>query len=288
MSETIHDCGSTSIPLRLPLELERDIFEIAAYKDLGSAYHFLLVAKRVYQWIEPMVYRVLLRFNARLGRKSRPYPLLYQFEEPRQEPSPRLKQVSAYTTHLLLQDICADVAISILKLYNNLEDLALWAISGPYRPLARTLTTLKLQRLSISLHFLLLQDSSFKFDPTLFPHLTHLEIVDAAGELDRVWSKLHLLPRLSHLALSTPFFDIISDIRNAVDTLLHDSLTLKFLILCSTLEFDFGREDPRVVLFDASRLSIDDWEHGARGGRDLWTIAEGLQRERQQSENARC
>ncbi|KAJ3508525.1 hypothetical protein NLJ89_g5702 [Agrocybe chaxingu] len=243
MSVTIDDRGSTSSSPRLPLELERDIFEIAAYQDLGSAYQLLFVAKRVYQWIEPMVYRVLLRFTTkptRLRSSLRSCPLLDQCQTD-QEPSPRLKQVSSYTTHLMVQDVHANVANEILKLHSRVQDLALWAISGSHRQLAHTLTTLRLQRLSTSLDKLLLQDDGLQFDPTLFPYLTHLDIVDAGEYRDRVFSKLHLLPRLSHFAWSTVFFVISSDIEEAIKTLLRDSLTLKLLILCPTMQFCFER-----------------------------------------------
>ncbi|CAA7262142.1 unnamed protein product [Cyclocybe aegerita] len=280
--------STVSISPRLPPELEREIFEIAAYQDLGSAYQLLFVAKRVYQWIEPMVYRVMLRFSATEARRriQAPYPLLERFETG-QDPSPRLRQVSSYTTHLLLERVSSNTAIEFLQLHNNVQDLALWIIKGRRLGcLARTLTTLKLKRLSITVCLALTKDIGGEFDPALFPYLTHLELFDAAGEFwDRVGSKLHLLPCLSHLALIGGG----ADIRNSIDTLLRKSFTLRLLIIGSWIQDDFESEDPRVVVvvFTPASLRIDDWERGARGGRDLWIVAEDLQREREKRENSR-
>ncbi|CAA7260805.1 unnamed protein product [Cyclocybe aegerita] len=137
MAETIQDRGSIPISPRLPPELEREIFEQAGYQDLGNAYQLLFVAKRVYQWVEPMVYRVLFRrstltcFHGQV-RRRRPYPPLEQFEAG-QKPSLRLKQVSSYTTHLLLIDWVhthRGVAIDILQLHNTSHSGSLISMDG--------------------------------------------------------------------------------------------------------------------------------------------------------------
>ncbi|KAK0194871.1 hypothetical protein F5146DRAFT_262433 [Armillaria mellea] len=44
----------------LPIELERDIFELAATLYPGSAYHLATISKRVQIWMEILIYQTVV------------------------------------------------------------------------------------------------------------------------------------------------------------------------------------------------------------------------------------
>ncbi|KAJ6581849.1 hypothetical protein B0H19DRAFT_1252013 [Mycena capillaripes] len=87
---------------RLPVELERKIFEIAAYCDPIVVLDLILVAWRVKLWVEPLFYRVIF-----LDASGSPIfeglprftvaPLLRLIDEKR-------KEILANARHLIIQD----------------------------------------------------------------------------------------------------------------------------------------------------------------------------------------
>ncbi|KAJ6476755.1 hypothetical protein C8R47DRAFT_1220237 [Mycena vitilis] len=52
--------ATATLPPVLPAELEREIFEVASLSWPRSIPRFMLVAWRVYAWVEPLLYRVVI------------------------------------------------------------------------------------------------------------------------------------------------------------------------------------------------------------------------------------
>ncbi|KAJ7622098.1 hypothetical protein FB45DRAFT_121814 [Roridomyces roridus] len=72
--------AETYIPPSLPPELERDLFELAAYTRPRSIPKLMLVAWRVKAWVEPLLYCFFLFSEGRLGlHGAETYP--YQDDE---------------------------------------------------------------------------------------------------------------------------------------------------------------------------------------------------------------
>ncbi|KAJ7906692.1 hypothetical protein B0H13DRAFT_2662708 [Mycena leptocephala] len=61
---------------RLPPELERNVFEIAALSRPTSIPHLMLIAWRVKDWVEPLLYRVILLDSGAVSKDMQGFPTL--------------------------------------------------------------------------------------------------------------------------------------------------------------------------------------------------------------------
>ncbi|KAF8649081.1 hypothetical protein AX16_006028 [Volvariella volvacea WC 439] len=171
---------------RLPQELERIIFEIAARSDRNRTLPVLVrVARRVREWLQAILYDTVVLLNADFyeGSKS-------PFHHPPRFPSGA--QI-LYVRNLLVSHMDNPVDSEpdwkeLLPKCHNLEDLAIWSlnstpdadtlptlISAIQSPL-RTVTSHGLLRLSITLSDLF-PDGPVDFSHEIFRDLTHLEVL---------------------------------------------------------------------------------------------------------------
>ncbi|KAJ7045070.1 hypothetical protein C8F04DRAFT_522885 [Mycena alexandri] len=182
----MHDADSAD-PV-LPAELERVIFEFAAWQDPETVFTLVLVAKRVCIWIEPELYHIMLSRKQRLFRmmQSKPSEFLRQHVHH--------LTISANVEH-------ADV-VHILSTCTSVHNLAIWnnTVTLPELiPLIYKLTNL--QRLSINLFALFSRRSdSFHLDQFRIPpseelpftSLTHLSLFGLVPE--QLWPVSRMLP----------------------------------------------------------------------------------------------
>ncbi|KAJ7241614.1 hypothetical protein C8J57DRAFT_1560829 [Mycena rebaudengoi] len=179
-----HTCPS------FPLELEREIFEIAATHHPETRPTLLLVAHRVLQWIEPLLYRTLV-----VGRTTL---VLGRIAARRLDPANLLHLQPAKWKHvqnLLAWDSHSDL-LPVLPLCGHVERLGLYGADplmftaledmplavqhlsfinistldaiDPSRPLFRTLTHLDM--------FAGIEGQPLDFEFAQFPALTHLSM----------------------------------------------------------------------------------------------------------------
>ncbi|KAJ7045067.1 hypothetical protein C8F04DRAFT_1388650 [Mycena alexandri] len=263
----MHDANSAD-PV-LPAELERVIFEFAAWQDPETVLTLVLVAKRVCIWIEPELYHIVQSRKQRLFRmmQSKPSEFLRQHVHH--------LTISANVEH-------ADV-VHILSTCMSVHNLAIWnnTVTLPELiPLICRLTNL--QRLSINLFALFggRAGDSFHLDQFRIPpseelpftYLTHLDIFGLLPE--QLWPVFRMLPRLTHLSLTDTYFP------ESINAALSTCPVLQLLIVVWTEPEDSPLPDESEISTDLRVCIVRclffefDWELGARGGRDVWRRGE--------------
>ncbi|KAJ7203538.1 hypothetical protein GGX14DRAFT_651548 [Mycena pura] len=252
----------------LPVELEKEIFQMTAYSRLSSIPCLMLVAHRVKIWVEPLLFWVIA-----LDRSSLPYayPMADDVDfSGIQSLSTSVLRDSV--RHLLLKNIPNTVSQFILSASSAVEDLWIASISGANSFLLPFIGVLPLKRLYCNLGELFADKAQIDFGHPLFSRLTHLELFDQRAT-DHYFD-LALIPHLTHLAFYFPqagFFDMSL-------TLLKTCKSLHVLVLLMAVRSQRAvkheaLEDPRFVQMFCSQF-VDDWKSGALTGSDYWSRAE--------------
>ncbi|KAJ7488320.1 hypothetical protein FB451DRAFT_1362776 [Mycena latifolia] len=256
----------------LPVELEREIFEIAAFTDRAMIPTLLRVCHRVHTWLEPLLYRVLTFTHNKSENllppiesaiKSKPAGFFKSavrhiyLEFP--GPLPRT-QLSRY--------------INLLECFSGITNLC---IDGEFdSQLLPSLSAMRLQRLALTVPLPSLCHP-------LFLSVTHLDIYTFAAhhaESWEKWSHLASLPALTHLCLSHRISRAI--LPHVVGECRKLALVLT---ICDSEAFveTLTVTDPRVVV-TTLEIYHADWTEGAWGGDDVWARAEQFLAQKQRGE----
>ncbi|KAJ7058916.1 hypothetical protein C8F01DRAFT_1371066 [Mycena amicta] len=258
---------------RFPPELERIIFETAAWNDPPTMQSLVLVAHRVCIWIEPLLYRVV-----RIADKkslSRIQNLIQK------KPALAKKHI----THLAVTTQSGpefprrrEIIHPILTACPHISNLFL-PFYMIYPALLDDLQVLThLTRLSVDLPDLLSFWDGTTVPPTtgqlaVFQLLTHLNLFGGVGrELLRMINNT-TFPALTHIAHRNTF---IEDVPRGI---LQTYPTLQLLVCYYSpdsegpaLELETRLNDPRFCAVECG-LYKQDWEQGAWGEEDLWSRA---------------
>ncbi|KAJ7211981.1 hypothetical protein C8J57DRAFT_1399068 [Mycena rebaudengoi] len=238
------------VPPTLPFELERRVFETAAFSRPVSVPAMMLVAWRVKLWVEPLLYRTLVFTES--NRLLDSLPVLTQ------EMFKRIVR----TKPILLRDAVRNVMIryegyvyeadvaDIVHACLGIENLN-FEIKPEYRPSA-----------------------------LLFTHLTHLDLFywfNQANSTAEARTRLGDLPQLTHLSVpshtsnsGTPILAHLLDVCKSLRAL----IVLAAPLTPPTDEIAFLAEnDVRfVTVWPHDRIA--DWQRGALTGIDYWTRAD--------------
>ncbi|KAJ6476697.1 hypothetical protein C8R47DRAFT_657358 [Mycena vitilis] len=267
----------------LPIDLEREIFEIAALSRPLGIPNLMLVAWRIKTWVEPLLYRTVVVWRS--GRYASPpaaiagHPIFYRKNL---LPIIALKSPSFLkdsVRHFLIHQIPDDdtEGQSILSLCTGIENLWIFEIYPHLLPLVNDLP---LKRLHCGFYCLLALQR-LDFTRRLFSRLTHYEVIDYPSEADfEVWRGLALIPNLTHLAfngLSCLFL---------LPFVLEECRSLQLLVVLNgdnggaerVADHADGRKllrDPRFVVMQCEEYE-KDWQMGAATGADYWARAEAF------------
>ncbi|KAF7304476.1 hypothetical protein HMN09_00849900 [Mycena chlorophos] len=194
---------STSSPI-LPPELEHRIFYAAAYSAPYEALNLMLVAWRVKQWVEPLLYRNLV-IGSRLPSSSQAIPLFYpdpasaRWQMLQSKPTDFL---STAVENLMLVCVKEPPFSRIPALLSGVRNLVVVSVEPVHGALD---AFQRLERLDCNyFEHLFDYDSEIRIadNPTL-AQLTHLEMgTESALEDFAVWSEILRLPSLTHLAIA--------------------------------------------------------------------------------------
>ncbi|KAF8185826.1 hypothetical protein K438DRAFT_1836390 [Mycena galopus ATCC 62051] len=248
---------SEPIP-RLPAELERRTFEIAAHSDLKSIPNLLLVAHRVKIWLEPILYSVVIF----AGPTSR----FFSFTPSRFSSTLHSRAFSQHVENLLC-DYIREPLKPMLADCSAVKNFALLCPDPSALPL---LSAMPLRCLHTGLKSLF-RGTALDFTHPLFSHLTHLELTESLIG----WQGLALIPNLTHLA----FQHQIS--LSVFEGVLATCPTLRVLVCLLDFQDDSDLakslhslvQDTRFVCMLSPNF-VEDWEIGARRGEDFWVRAE--------------
>ncbi|KAJ7662164.1 hypothetical protein DFH06DRAFT_1471732 [Mycena polygramma] len=256
---------------RLPVELERNIFELAARAHSKSIPKLLLVAQRVKIWLEPILYSVVVF--------SHPIPGHLSFGPTHFSSAIQSQAISGYVKHLFIpydKVLAIDLEL-VLASCTAVENLVLPSLQIPEgTDLLPFVSAMPLRRLRTTLADLFFM-GGIDFTHSLFTHITHLELMEDLFFAQREdWKGLSLIPNLTHLAFlvkkSLPIFQCALTACSALQVLIF--VHIHHL---NIQDVGFGLEslahDTRFICMPASPLS-QDWQIGARGGDDFWVRAE--------------
>ncbi|KAJ7059555.1 hypothetical protein C8F01DRAFT_1295495 [Mycena amicta] len=246
--------------LRLPLELEREIFEITAREYPEMRYLLLFVAHRVYIWILPQLYRTLFF----LGYGMHP-----------NIPGPWTSAGSVHVRHLVLSAHSHEVTSmqgDVLQVCTGVTHLLLGSsIFGEARRQA-FVKLRNLRRLMCYTRGVFRASTIAAQDAVLpvFAHLTHLELMDAIAN-DDVVDFCAVLPSLTHLAVNGtawPMLQKLLGVRKRLRTLISLALDLHGARAIAAA-VPQGFTDTRLVFH-----VYDRWDEGALEGDNYWSAAE--------------
>ncbi|KAJ7620245.1 hypothetical protein FB45DRAFT_148850 [Roridomyces roridus] len=261
-----------------PPELERCIFEICAHQSPVLITKLMLVAWRVKEWLEPILYRTIL-----LGYTNPcpyGYPVSSFLSGVIHDSRGKSRERFRHSCRNLLVLHC-DQWEQILEGCCRLENLYLCGSSqntGHSSDLSAVVPMLKRLHMDNLPHPLLSSPGS---SHTVFPHLTHLEILGVSypRPLDEIYlSSITSLPQLTHLSFNH------QDLEDIFLSILQNCLQLQVL-----LHFDGKRDRPfadedslvKDVRFVVCRVDylqdwnwVEDWLMGVDSEIDYWCRAE--------------
>ncbi|KAJ6482709.1 hypothetical protein C8R45DRAFT_1215420 [Mycena sanguinolenta] len=292
-----------------PLDLEREIFETAAYFYPKTIYNLLLVSHRVYEWytayLDAFQYADIDSYSLRIDgmqyatvadeafEDSCPVDVLLQKIQSESRP--------ASFFHRNVRHLCVagrrgnwnqdmDVIIQVLSACSGIHNLALSV--GPHAheslPPSRheslppwALAALKSRRLTTPVFFL-------QIDPPtpMFTFLTHLHVpfnpLLATTSRDQLHSFLAHLPALTHFAMGPVLWNILDAGAALAKEILTTCENLDVLVVNMTRTADVklfpAIDDVRFLLFQHARKAefIRGWVSETRGGVDFWARADAF------------
>ncbi|KAF9526143.1 hypothetical protein CPB83DRAFT_908688 [Crepidotus variabilis] len=275
----------------LPVELEREIFELASWNDHVTGYSLIRVARRVYEWVEPSLYRVLIVYEGdyRGERPTPSSPFLQVFKDLLAARGfGAIARQAKFVHHFMYTGNDITELKDILLLCTNIVDLALWTI-----PVSRTddldsimesLGSLRPQKISISSTLISLYPKWLSLAP-LTQSLTHLDCFGLDGPIwDDGWENLRDLSALTSLAVAG------NNISPTISATLQKLKNIQLVI--DALEGDVSYiippdapwyvDDPRFVFCEYPRPTVDCWLKGTVGGDDIWVLGEIEQRKKKE------
>ncbi|TFK73866.1 hypothetical protein BDN72DRAFT_956201 [Pluteus cervinus] len=252
----------------LPPELEQRIFQMAFRDDenMKNPFRLLFVAKRVFEWLIPLLYEVVVRHPSK-----RWPPVGISFNLPK---------YGKYVRHVLLETIEAE-GMEYLTHCRNINDLAIISLPDRFKPdQLDALTTLPLQRICIDIRVI----PESPLTSALFAKITHLDIACFTDWESLSPNIISQFTSLTHLMMLGD--DSMSSKINSITK--HLPKLKLFLVISYTYQGNIVERpwknessDPRVVTLSCS--FVQHWMAAAQGFENPWSFGEDILAKRQQS-----
>ncbi|KAJ7784756.1 hypothetical protein B0H16DRAFT_1877136 [Mycena metata] len=258
---------------RFPLELERQIFEMAA-SSLGNIFNLILVASRVKEWIEPLLYRVIVRgYHQNHGQPITPFETLVHKigSKPPVFWSKSVKSLAFYGFRE--QDPGEQILTTCTGLVRLRTAIPHWRFLPAMCnfPALRYLCT-EIRTLFGDLSFL-------NFAHPAFRNITHLELLDvprasADERAHQICTGLVHIPKLTHIAFNAEVMC------RALSSLLYLFTHLRAIVLLGRTRDDLDFDLPTHLTMEERFVSIGqtnwqrDWISGADTGEDFWALTD--------------
>ncbi|KAF7373490.1 hypothetical protein MSAN_00558900 [Mycena sanguinolenta] len=254
----------------LPVELQREIFEIAVrsnYKDAALKLKLSLVAHHVHFWVDTVFYEIVMILGEASGAEF--------VELIDSKPSGFFGPV---VKSLLLIGVGASICARILSKCTGIQSFAWWVLGRDDPTLAAS--QLPLQRLGLAFRDLAFLIAAHP-PPIWLATLTHLE-TSISERSDGDLKQLRLFPRLTHVSLYAPKHSdsyaqmVIDNCPNL--QILGMTLGTRDAAVATAVSLADSRIV--VVLPDSINRPFEDWEAAHFGLPNLWTRAEDVLTER--------
>ncbi|KAJ6485194.1 hypothetical protein DFH09DRAFT_1211028 [Mycena vulgaris] len=262
----------SSSPPALPLELERQIFELTAFSRPASVPNLMLVAWRVKHWVEPLLYRtIVLGLNPIPDLPGRGYYAAADEVLP--------------TVPAFLRDATRNLMLwnpennHYLFLFPRLENLWISTLRPETADTTPEIASLKYLHCTLDDFLCLVPVPSFCHP--LFANITHLEMLEEfyfdVHATDPPGWRFASLPCLTHLAFNSAFMVPV-----CVHVLTLQYLRAVILLQCtptdlqsSEIEVEVFAADPRFVMTSGQNCG-NHWQMGVLTGRDYWARADAF------------
>ncbi|KAJ7784961.1 hypothetical protein DFH07DRAFT_872923 [Mycena maculata] len=262
---------------RLPGELEREIFEISALSLPVSIPKLMLVARRVHDWVEPLLYRVIFIGGSPRMNIFPPFTMDILLRVVEKMPTGFLHNAVRYlfigSPPTPTDQEWLENGKAILSACTGLKDLASLADLAPHEDI--------LQNLRLE-HFTLHLDALFPLEPAnfahpVFTHVTHLELLGQHGQMEE-WAGIASMPHLTHLSFEAlaqcgPLSKVLRTCERMECLLLL--LGVYHLAHTAFAESTGITEDVRFVMM-VPKTWHAYWQLGAAGDKTYWTLAEAF------------
>ncbi|KAJ7057078.1 hypothetical protein C8F01DRAFT_1372381 [Mycena amicta] len=265
----------------LPFELERHIFELAALSCPACIPRLVLVAWRVKDWVEPLLYRTLVLYHHDREKESA-MPHFGQGTFARILESKSMEFLCANVQNIFVRDLDRRATKIIKDEFPHLRNLFLMSFDSVDPSMCTNWQLLR--HLYCDIQAIFGEDVSFAHP--IFSNLTHLELFDGLPEddvgLELSISDLASLPCLTHIAL-----DLVESrpLRKLLDVPLTETRIRTVVALCTNSVQvspiaerlrEAGLDAiPRLVLMALPRF-LHDWLRGIISGDDYWARADML------------
>ncbi|KAF7367991.1 hypothetical protein MSAN_00864800 [Mycena sanguinolenta] len=254
---------------RLPPELEREIFEIAAWARPTWIPVLMLVARRVKYWVEPFLYRVVFLKDVKTDERR-------NLDLPTFTPD-TLEHRSHNFLHV--KNLFIDgysVGTTTLKSW-LLACIGVTNLFAHFRCTPEILTSIStftdITYLTIDVRALC--DTTVPFP--LFRTVTHLELLDFSTqreEVERTCLNISLIPCLTHIALNMYLDTRLSH------AALRGIAQLQCIVFLSTEQASLVDspllDDSRFVWIEEGVPYYADWLNGVVFGEDYWSFADAF------------
>ncbi|TFK73865.1 hypothetical protein BDN72DRAFT_834199 [Pluteus cervinus] len=236
---------------RLPPELEREIFTLSLKLQVQNGRNLMLVrvAKRVFDWLIPVYYSVVIG----------------GLDWPPKCSAALLRRYGHHVRHFHIQNRSL---IDLLQYCPNVSNLGIWILSLDPEAEAEAIVNLPVTRLSIGIQCIFEKTPKFL---AFCSNITHLEI-----STREPWEPAEILPHFPVLTRLAIFADFTTELTQECLTV---GKMLKVIILISSQTNQSGQlhvlkneleDDIRVVRLLFGRSFVEDWAEGAWGRRDMW------------------
>ncbi|KAJ6578008.1 hypothetical protein B0H19DRAFT_1122092 [Mycena capillaripes] len=278
-------------PIALPVELQREIFEIAAQDHPRSIPRLILVAQCVKSWVEPFLYRTIitslpdpgLYANTRNALSIHPIIYMITLRLILQQKPPSFFRDSVRNLYLAGPDLeDSKLVLSSCREVENLWLNSKFTILPDLLPLVEDLPLKRFYGHICPLFGSYDSPEKIDFTHRLFSHITHLSLFDNPRAADpEIWCKVILIPHLTHLSfLSSRFHAIWLRVLQQCPSL---RLLVGIAMISELPHADELKKDPRFVLMYCREI-IRDWQIGAYTGVDYWSRAEEFAAKRRSGE----
>ncbi|KAJ7142887.1 hypothetical protein C8R44DRAFT_866164 [Mycena epipterygia] len=260
----------------LPPELERQIFEVCALLRPVGIPKLVLVAWRVKEWVEPLLYRTI----AVDVDGAHMIPMLPAFTSECLSSVLESKPASLFrhaVRHLLAPE--KGTYTELLPFCTGLENL--W--TNEYSTVTPLIAQLRLKHLYGFVKPLLCTLTPLH---ACFSQITHLELMDIRDDWES-WSELSLIPQLTHLAFNDADFgplcgELLETSRSLAVLVFLRSQVQRGLRINASQAAELSK-DPRLVEMRCVYYLLD-WQMGAHAGKDYWSRAESFIAKRRSGE----
>ncbi|KAK7045163.1 hypothetical protein R3P38DRAFT_3433930 [Favolaschia claudopus] len=264
---------------RLPLDLERLLFETAALANPGQIPTLVLVSHRIRAWLQPLLYQIIyLATHPTPGFPVIPFEFLCTALEARDP------LVCNSVQHVLIENILSHPSLpdsgsflhQLITRCPNITNVYSFWLKGFQAELA---SLVNLRHLSIEALDRRSQFDSAALAPLIFPTLTHLEFFDIQDRPPEpaLGTQFFHLRQLTHIAFSSATY--------------AEGLYPRYAHLpqlCCIVVFALGSRsidetpvrrlamDERFVYIRSDSDHVADWFDCARGGGGFWARAEAF------------